>query len=268
MEKITQSFVHNSALCGATRFQVPACAKKHGVSRSKALVRSIKYILPSLFSIIILVIVITIIFRRQKRSRTPSSTEISLGMEWRRVSYIELVRGTNSFSETNLLGRGSFGSVFKVTLDDGLNVAAKVFNLQLEGAAKSFDTESKILSTIRHRNLVRIIGCCSNTEFKALILAYMPNGSLEKWLYSDTYCLDLGQRLNIAIDVALALEYLHCGHTFPVVHCDMKPTNVLLDLDMTAHVGDFGISKLFDEGETMVQTKTLATIGYAAPGDE
>ncbi|KAK6114756.1 hypothetical protein DH2020_007025 [Rehmannia glutinosa] len=125
--------------------------------------------------------------------------------------------------------------------------------------------ESEILSTVRHRNLVRIIGCCTNTEFKALILGYMPNGSLEKWLYSDNYFLDLLQRLNIAIDVALALEYLHHGHTFPVVHCDIKPNNVLLDEDMTAHLGDFGIAKLFDEGETMVQTKTLATIGYAAP---
>ncbi|PIN15307.1 Serine/threonine protein kinase [Handroanthus impetiginosus] len=183
----------------------------------------------------------------------------------RRISHRELLQGTKSFSETNLLGRGSFCSVFKGTLFDGLNVAVKVFNLQLEGAAKSFDTESEILSTVRHKNLVRIIGCCSNLEFKALILAYMPNGSLEKWLYSDNYCLNVIQRLKIIIDVALALEYLHHGHTFPVVHCDIKPSNVLLDEDMTAHVGDFGIAKLFDEGEVVIQTKTLATIGYASP---
>ncbi|GFQ01761.1 putative receptor-like protein kinase at3g47110 [Phtheirospermum japonicum] len=84
----------------------------------------------------------------------------------------------------------------------------------------------------------------------------MPNGNC---------CLDLIQRLQVAIDVALALEYLHHGHTFSVVHCDIKPGNVLLDEDMVAHLGDFGIAKLFDDGETMVHTKTLATIGYAAP---
>ncbi|KAL8482004.1 hypothetical protein ACS0TY_028234 [Phlomoides rotata] len=149
----------------------------------------------------------------------------------------------------NLLGSGSFGSLFKATLSDGLNIAVKVFNLQLEGAKKSFDTESEVLSSIRQRNLVSVISCCTNPDFRGLILKYMPNGSLEKLLHCDSYVLDLVQRLNIAMDVALALDYLHHGHTFPVVHCDIKPSNVLLDEDMTAHIADFGISKLFDEGE-------------------
>ncbi|KAL2538609.1 putative LRR receptor-like serine/threonine-protein kinase [Forsythia ovata] len=123
---------------------------------------------------------------------------------------------------------------------------------------------SEILSTICHRKLVRIIGCCSNTEFKALILEYMPNGSLERWLYSHNYFLDMLKRLDIAIDVALALEYLHHGLTFTVLHCDLKPSNVLLDQYMVGHVGDFGIAKLFDQGESISQAKTLATIGYMA----
>ncbi|GFP81332.1 probable LRR receptor-like serine/threonine-protein kinase at3g47570 [Phtheirospermum japonicum] len=203
--------------------------------------------------------------RRRKLKRVQAPTDIALGVNWRIISYIELARGTNAFSAANLLGSGSFGSVFKATLSDGFDVAVKVFNLQSERAVRSFDTECEILSNIRHRNLVRIIGCCSNTESKALILGYMPNGSLEKWLHSGNHCLDLIQRLQIAIDVALALEYLHHGHPFPVVHCDIKPSNVLLDEDMVAHLADFGISKLFDDGEIMVQTKTLATIGYAAP---
>ncbi|KAK6130555.1 hypothetical protein DH2020_035701 [Rehmannia glutinosa] len=263
-----QSFVNNSALCGVKRFQVPPCIEKNTRrSRQKNIARLMKYILPSFISVIILgTIVILLLMRRRKTKRVPTlDDDISLGISWRRASYIELLRGTNGFSETNLLGKGSFGSVFKGTLSDGLNVAVKVFNLQLERVVRSFDTECEILSSVRHRNLVQIFGCCTNLEFKALILGYMSNGSLEKWLYSENYCLDLIQRLKIAIDVALALEYLHHGHTYPVVHCDIKPSNVLLDEDMTAHLGDFGIAKLFDEGETMVQTKTLATIGYAAP---
>jgi LRR receptor-like serine/threonine-protein kinase FLS2 len=143
----------------------------------------------------------------------------------------------------------------------------KVFNLQVERALKSFDDECEVMSKICHRNLVKIISCCSNIDFKALVLEYMPNGSLEKWLYSHNYCLDILQRLNIMIDVASALEYLHHGYGTPIVHCDLKPSNVLLDEDMVAHVGDFGIAKLLGEEDSMTQTHTLATIGYMAPGN-
>ncbi|XP_047959647.1 receptor kinase-like protein Xa21 isoform X2 [Salvia hispanica] len=222
------SFVHNSALCGEARLEVPPCAQVEGGAKSKSVDRLMKYILPPLFSAMVVVIIVVILIRRHKlvQGRIPDNT--LLGNSWRIISYIELLRATDSFSETNLLGRGSFGSVFKGIFDDGLNFAVKVFNIELEGGNKSFETESRILSTIRHRNLVRVIGCCTNMEFKALILPFMSNGSLEKWLYSDNYCVDILQLLNISIDVALALEYLH-------------------------------------HGEVIIHTKTLATIGYAAP---
>ncbi|XP_059650564.1 probable LRR receptor-like serine/threonine-protein kinase At3g47570 [Cornus florida] len=160
---------------------------------------------------------------------------------------------------------GSFGSVYKGTLLDGMSVTIKVFNSQLERAFRSFEVECEVMRNIRHRNLMKIISSCTNLDFKALVLEYMPNGSLEKWLYSHNYCLDILQRLNVMIDVASALEYLHHGHTTPIIHCDLKPNNVLLDEDMVAHVADFGIAKLLGEGDLMVQTKTLATIGYMAP---
>ncbi|KAA8535562.1 hypothetical protein F0562_030552 [Nyssa sinensis] len=85
----------------------------------------------------------------------------------------------------------------------------------------------------------------------------MPNGSLEKWFYSHNYCLDLFQRVSIMFDVALALEYLHHGQSEPIVHCDLKPINVLLDEDMVAHVCDFGIAKILAKNQTATQTKTL-----------
>ena len=100
-----------------------------------------------------------------------------------------------------------------------------------------------------------------------LVYEYMSNGSLDKWLYSHNYCLDFLQRLSIMIDVASALEYLHHGSSIPVVHCDLKPSNVLLDEDMVAHISDFGIAKLLDEGQSKTHTETLATLGYVAPGD-
>ncbi|XP_047977661.1 LRR receptor-like serine/threonine-protein kinase EFR isoform X2 [Salvia hispanica] len=262
-----ESFSQNPELCGAARFQVPPCPRKHGRSRSEQIALIMKYALPPLVGALIFVlIVVFLIKRRQQKKAAPASADASsVGVPWKIVSERELTHGTSSFSEINLLGKGSYGSVFKAMLADDTTVAVKVFNLESEGALKSFDTESRILSTIRHRNLIKILGCCSNAQFKALILDYMPNGCLDKWLHSDGHVLDLMQRLNIAIDVALAMEYLHHNHTFTVVHCDLKPNNVLLDEDMTAHVGDFGISKLFEDREAVVNTMTMATIGYAAP---
>ncbi|KAH6763740.1 hypothetical protein C2S51_014989 [Perilla frutescens var. frutescens] len=259
-----QSFLNNSALCGTTRFQVQPCKKNPSRSTSELVM---KYILPPFIGVMILMVGILVLIRRRRVKKSPPAADFSsMGVDWKIISERELRQRTDCFSERNLLGKGRMGSVYKATLADETEVAVKVFDLQSEGATKSFETESHILSNIRHRNLVKILGCCSNMEFKALILAYMPNGSLEKWLQREDHCLDLMQRLNIATDVASAVEYLHHGHTHTVVHCDIKPGNVLLDVDMTAHVGDFGISKLFDNGvQGAIDTKNMATIGYAAP---
>jgi LRR receptor-like serine/threonine-protein kinase FLS2 len=104
-------------------------------------------------------------------------------------------------------------------------------------------------------------------DFKAFVLKYMPNGNLEKWLYPQDHCLSILQRLNIMINVASVLEYLHYGYSIPIVHCDLKPNNILLDEDLVAYVADFGIAKHLGDGDSMMQTMTLATIGYMAPGD-
>ncbi|XP_047306333.1 probable LRR receptor-like serine/threonine-protein kinase At3g47570 [Impatiens glandulifera] len=188
-------------------------------------------------------------------------------IEHRMISYSELVRATENFSESNLLGSGSYGVVYRgILADDSTIVAVKVLNLQQEGAYKSFDAECRVLRSVRHRNLVKVITSCSNPEFKALILQYMSNGSLDKWLYTQNYRLDLLQRLSIMLDVAFALEYLHHGQIEPVIHCDLKPSNVLLNDEMVGHLGDFGIAKILAEGDkTAANTKTLGTIGYIAP---
>ncbi|XP_061999520.1 probable LRR receptor-like serine/threonine-protein kinase At3g47570 [Rosa rugosa] len=153
----------------------------------------------------------------------------------------------------------------------------KVLNLQLKGASKSFMAECNALRNIRHMNLVKILTCCSSTDyngndFKALVFEYMLNGSLEEWLHRENQSrsLNLLQRLNIAVDVASALCYLH-DHCEPqIIHCDMKPSNVLLDDDMVARVGDFGLARListtadsFDDQSSTVGIK--GTIGYVAP---
>ncbi|ONI10722.1 hypothetical protein PRUPE_4G063600 [Prunus persica] len=133
------------------------------------------------------------------------------------------------------------------------------------GPFQNFSAQSFVSNSAFCENLIKIISCCSELDFKALVLNYMPNGSLDKWLYSQNYSLNILQRLNIMIDVAVAVEYLHYGYSIPIVHCDMKPSNILLDDDMVAHVADFGIAKLLGGGDSITQTMTLATVGYMAP---
>ncbi|RVW32535.1 Receptor kinase-like protein Xa21 [Vitis vinifera] len=202
---------------------------------------------------------------REEEAGSPSWVQFSDGVAPRLIPYHELLSATNNFCEANLLGVGSFGSVYKGTLSDNTIAAVKVLDLQVEGALKSFDAECEVLRNVRHRNLVKIISSCSNLDFRALVLQYMPNGSLERMLYSYNYFLDLPQRLNIMIDVATAVEYLHHGYSESVVHCDLKPSNVLLDEEMVAHVNDFGIAKIFAKYKSMTQTATVGTMGYIAP---
>ncbi|XP_022746772.1 receptor kinase-like protein Xa21 [Durio zibethinus] len=261
-----KSFMKNYALCGSPKLQVPPCKNSsHGLFKTH-IVHVMTYGIVTIASIIWIVAFIFVLKRCRKRS-TNLSIEGNLStMEILTANlHNRLIEATNRFSDANLLGSGSFGSVYKGTLSDGTAVAIKVFNLQVEGGFKSFNAEFEVMQNILHRNLVKIISYCSCMDFKALVLEFMPNGSLEKWLYSGHYFLDILQRINIMIDVASALEYLHLGHPNPIIHCDLKPSNILLDGDMVAHVGDFGIAKLLGEANSMKQTVTLATIGYMAP---
>ncbi|CAN6703335.1 unnamed protein product [Malus baccata var. baccata] len=262
------SFVSNKALCGAARLHVPPCKNNTLQPNSrKAGSSNLKYIIPAIIIATIFLVAFVSIFILHRKRKIEDATEATVLPQslWRRVSHLELLRATNGFNDSNLLGTGGFGSVYKGTLSDGIDVAVKIFDLQLEGAFKSFERECEMLSNIRHRNLIKIISCCSQLDFKALVLNYMPNGSLEKWLYSHNSSFNILNRLNIMVDVALALEYLHHGYSVPIVHCDLKPSNILLDDDMAAHVADFGIAKLLGFGDSMTQTMTLATVGYMAP---
>ncbi|KAI8531158.1 hypothetical protein RHMOL_Rhmol11G0115800 [Rhododendron molle] len=163
---------------------------------------------------------------------------------------------------------------------DQIVVAVKVLNLQLRGALKSFMLECKALQTVRHRNLLKVLSACSSidfygNEFKAIVYEFMANGTLDGWLHQNGVAehkyLKASQRLDISIDVASALEYLHCGCESTIIHGDLKPSNVLLDDTMAAHVGDFGLAKIISAASIDVlqhQSNSSAirgTIGNIAP---
>lgn len=187
-------------------------------------------------------------------------------INYRSVSYHELARATNNFCKNSLIGVGSYSKVFKGTLDDSSVVAIKVFNLEQEGAYKSFDAECAALRMARHRNLVKILSTCSSLDFKALVLPYFPNGSLDNQLYSG-HTMEFVQRVNIMLDVAMGTNYLHHEHTEVILHRDLKPSNVLLDENLTAHVSDFGIAKMFlGNGNSIISASMPGTLGYMAPG--
>ncbi|KAK2983454.1 hypothetical protein RJ640_024450, partial [Escallonia rubra] len=221
----SQSFLPNEALCGATQFGVRPC-KTNSVGRLKTLKKVVIICVSSAISLIVLLLTFLLLWIRcQKSKRLPVEIDLQPVAEHRRITYQEILEATNGFEESNLLGNGSFGSVYKGILFDGMVVAIKVFELQQEKVLKSFHIECDIFRTIRHRNLIKIVTSCSNPDFKALILEYMPNGSLEKWLHSCSYVLDILQRLDIMIDLSYA-EYGSEG--LVSTSCDVYSYGIIL----------------------------------------
>ncbi|PIN20541.1 Serine/threonine protein kinase [Handroanthus impetiginosus] len=261
----SRSFEGNEDLCGLPSLGLPLCVTNRGSKGSSSKKHILRIVIPVIASVVLVTILLSFwIFHRRKGVKF-EDPEVSDFWAYKTISYNEILQATNGFSESNLLGVGGSGSVFRGVLSDSTIVAVKVLNLDNEETQKRFDAECEVLKQIRHRNLVQVITTCSNDHFRAIVLPYMPNGSLESWLYKEGYNLDLGQRIEVMLDVAMAIEYLHHGYDFPVIHCDLKPANVLLDADMVAHVSDFGISKILVGNESSAQTKTLGTIGYIAP---
>ncbi|KAG2329766.1 hypothetical protein Bca52824_000946 [Brassica carinata] len=201
---------------------------------------------------------------------------------YEKISYDALYKITGGFSSSNLIGSGNFGAVYKGFLGSkNKDVAIKVLNLSKHGAAKSFMAECEALGGVRHRNLVKLVTVCSSVDFegngfRALVYEFMANGNLDMWLHPEeadgpSRTLSLFEILNIAVDVASALVYLHTYCHSPIAHCDLKPSNILLDEDLTAHVSDFGLARLlmkFDKESfhnKFSSTAVRGTIGYAAP---
>ncbi|XP_055802595.1 receptor kinase-like protein Xa21 [Solanum dulcamara] len=261
-----QSFLGNKGLCGAHILEIPSCAITNPGQQSKLKGIVLKIITPVIISSFLIFLLVSIwIMKRQKKGKSKDVEKLPEIGTYQLISYHEIQRATNNFDESNLIGVGSSGCVYKGTLSDGSVVAIKVLDLENEQVCRRFDTECEVMRNVRHRNLVPVITTCSSDYIRAFVLQYMPNGSLENWLYREDCHLNLHQRVAVMLDAAMAIEYLHHGNVTPIVHCDLKPANVLLDEDMVACVGDFGISKILAVSKSMAYTETLGTLGYIAP---
>ncbi|XP_072999732.1 receptor kinase-like protein Xa21 [Typha latifolia] len=273
----------NKELCGGkTELHLQACPMQKKKSK-RVLTHRLIIAVASAVACLTVLCSLSVMWYLKHIARRSIISTASDADHYQKVSYSELLRATDGFSSANLIGVGSFGSVYKGIMDEeGKVVAVKVLDLQQHGASRSFISECNALRNIRHRNLVKIITACSSidfkgNDFKALVFEFMSNGNLDEWLHpknsgiEQQRSLSFIQRLNIAIDVASALDYLHHHGPTPIVHCDLKPSNVLLDNDMCAHVGDFGLSRfLMTPGSIKLEEASSSniikgTIGYVAP---
>lgn len=190
------------------------------------------------------------------------------------VISIQVLRNvTNNFSEDNILGRGGFGTVYKGELHDGTKIAVKRMEAGVMGnkGLNEFKSEIAVLTKVRHRNLVSLLGYCLDGNERILVYEYMPQGTLSQhlfeWSENNLRPLEWKKRLSIALDVARGVEYLHSLAQQTFIHRDLKPSNILLGDDMKAKVADFGLVRLAPaDGKCVsVETRLAGTFGYLAP---
>ncbi|KAK1429752.1 hypothetical protein QVD17_11970 [Tagetes erecta] len=248
------SFLGNPGLCSSLISEMPICKN----NRKKQLIR-----LPILLTILAIVTLIMlsmtpVVFKsKSKRKFSKIFSRKSVYDEdennerkeqnYPKISHQELMEATEGFNSSSLIGSGRFGKVYKGVLKDNTKIAVKVISyVKMEQIVSSFNKECEVLKNIRHRNLIRIITICSRPDFKALVLPLMQNGSLEDHLYpcDGVIRVNLVQLVRILSDVAEGLAYLHHYAPIKVAHCDLKPSNILLDDDMHAVLSDFGIARL------------------------
>ncbi|CAM6012205.1 unnamed protein product [Sphagnum balticum] len=188
-----------------------------------------------------------------------------------RISIQVLRAVTNNFAEENVVGRGGFGVVYKGVLEDGTKIAVKRMEAAIvsSNGLNEFQAEIEVLTKVKHRHLVGLLGYCTHGAERLLVYEYLPNGPLSQhlfdWKYFNQKPLRWLMRLSIALDVARGLEYLHGLAHKSFIHRDLKPSNILLTDDFRAKVSDFGLVKLAPEGKFSVETRLAGTFGYLAP---
>uniref|UniRef100_J3MDB3 non-specific serine/threonine protein kinase n=1 Tax=Oryza brachyantha TaxID=4533 RepID=J3MDB3_ORYBR len=192
----------------------------------------------------------------------------------RKFSYKELSAATRGFHASRVIGKGAFGTVYKAAMPAGTAAASSAGatayyavkrSTQAHQSRSEFVAELSVIACLRHKNLVQLVGWCDDKGELLLVYEYMPNGSLDKALYGEPCTLSWPERYTVAAGIASVLSYLHQECEQRVIHRDIKTSNVLLDGNLSARLGDFGLARLMDHNKSPVSTLTAGTMGYLAP---
>ncbi|KAL5721399.1 non-specific protein-tyrosine kinase [Ranunculus cassubicifolius] len=229
-----------------------------------------KIVFPTVIVLVILVLItVTLMYlRRKKKLEISKNLEEIPTVGSLQFNFATVTTATNNFHDLNKLGEGGFGAVYKGTLQDGLKVAVKRLSTNSGQGVKEFKNEVLLLAKLQHRNLVRLLGFCLEGREKLLIYEYVPNASLDRFIFGPVIHtnLDWGRRYNIIQGVARGLLYLHEDSPNRIIHRDLKASNILLDAQLNPKISDFGLARLFVVDQIEDKTKKIVgTYGYMPP---
>ncbi|RHN53264.1 putative protein kinase RLK-Pelle-DLSV family [Medicago truncatula] len=213
-----------------------------------------------------LVIIIFICYLCFLRNRQSNKGNGKISKDFPFIDLASLRVATRNFTDSNKLGEGGFGPVYKGILSDGQEVAIKRLSICSEQGSEEFINEVMLILKLQHKNLVKLLGFCVDGEEKLLVYEYLPNGSLDVVLFEQHAQLDWTKRLDIINGIARGILYLHEDSRLQIIHRDLKASNVLLDNDMNPKISDFGMARIFAGSEGEANTTTIVgTYGYMAP---